>query len=136
MERLPIILHNIACYLDCLPLEAGLGPGAATWSGLLTQFDGLFRRLVLMLSSIEDSLPLLRIMISVLKVPGIQQSKVILYHAGCIYESEKNFIMSCLILGTVGSIFKSIKLCYTEFNIEVQLFDRFVLSLPQRIYSR
>ncbi|XP_015191031.1 PREDICTED: protein unc-79 homolog isoform X6 [Polistes dominula] len=78
VERLPIILHNIACYLDCLPLEAGLGPGAATWSGLLTQFDGLFRRLVLMLSSIEDTLPLLRIMISVLKVPGIQQSKGLL----------------------------------------------------------
>ncbi|XP_034177759.2 UNC-79 domain-containing protein [Osmia lignaria lignaria] len=75
VERLPIILYNIACYLDCLPLEAGLGPGATTWSGLLTQFDGLFRRLVLMLSSIEDTTPLLRIMISLLKVPGIQQSK-------------------------------------------------------------
>lgn len=134
MERLPIILHNIACYLDCLPLEAGLGPGAATWSGLLTQFDGLFRRLVLMLSSIEDTLPLLRIMISVLKVPGIQQSKVIFYKADYIYESEENFIMSYSILGTVGSIFKSIKLCYTEFYIEVQLFDRLMLSLPQRIY--
>ncbi|KYN09887.1 Protein unc-79 like protein [Trachymyrmex cornetzi] len=75
LERLPIILYNIACYLDCLPLEAGLGPAAATWSGLLTQFDGLFRRLVLMLPSIEDITPLLRIMISILKVPGIQQSK-------------------------------------------------------------
>nr|XP_012153958.1 PREDICTED: protein unc-79 homolog [Megachile rotundata] len=75
VERLPIILYNIACYLDCLPLEAGLGPGAATWSGLLAQFDGLFRRLVLMLSSIEDTTSLLRIMISLLKVPGIQQSK-------------------------------------------------------------
>ncbi|XP_032682267.1 protein unc-79 homolog isoform X3 [Odontomachus brunneus] len=75
LERLPIILYNIACYLDCLPLEAGLGPGVATWSGLLAQFDGLFRRLVLMLPSIEDITPLLRIMISILKVPGIQQSK-------------------------------------------------------------
>ncbi|XP_011871476.1 PREDICTED: protein unc-79 homolog [Vollenhovia emeryi] len=75
LERLPVILYNIACYLDCLPLEAGLGPAAATWSGLLTQFDGLFRRLVLMLPSIEDITPLLRIMISILKVPGIQQSK-------------------------------------------------------------
>lgn len=72
MERLPIILFNIACYLDCLPLETGLSPGATTWSGLLAQFDGLFRRLVLMLSSIEDTTPLLRIMISLLKVPGIQ----------------------------------------------------------------
>ncbi|XP_066589783.1 protein unc-79 homolog [Prorops nasuta] len=78
IERLPIILHNIACYLDCLPLEAGLGPGAATWSGLLAQFDSFFRRLILMLSSIEDTTPLLRIMISLLKVPGIQQSKVLL----------------------------------------------------------
>ncbi|XP_076762516.1 UNC-79 domain-containing protein isoform X10 [Xylocopa sonorina] len=78
IERLPIILFNIACYLDCLPLEAGLGPGAATWSGLLTQFDSLFRRLALMLSSIEDTTPLLRIMISLLKVPGIQQAKSML----------------------------------------------------------
>ncbi|EFN81676.1 Uncharacterized protein KIAA1409 [Harpegnathos saltator] len=75
MERLPTILYNIACYLDCLPLEAGLGPGVATWSGLLAQFDGLFRRLVLMLPAVEDIIPLLRIMISILKVPGIQQSK-------------------------------------------------------------
>lgn len=76
VESLPIILHNVACYLDCLPLEAGLGPGAATWSGLLAHFDGFFRRLVLLLSSIEDTTPLLRIMISILKVPGIQQIKV------------------------------------------------------------
>ncbi|XP_034946562.1 protein unc-79 homolog isoform X2 [Chelonus insularis] len=78
VDHLPIILHNIACYLDCLPLEAGLGPGATTWSGLLTQFDGFFRRLILLLSSIDDTTPLLRIMISILKVPGIQQSKSIL----------------------------------------------------------
>lgn len=84
MERLPVILFNIACYLDCLPLEAGLGPGATTWSGLLAQFDGLFRRLVLMLSSIEDTTPLLRIMISLLKVPGIQQSKVMIHR---VYRS-------------------------------------------------
>ncbi|XP_046744184.1 protein unc-79 homolog isoform X3 [Diprion similis] len=75
LERLPTILHNVACYLDCLPLEAGLGPGAATWGGLLSQIDGLFRRLVLLLNSIEDITPLLRIMVSVLKVPGIPQFK-------------------------------------------------------------
>ncbi|XP_048512569.1 protein unc-79 homolog isoform X11 [Athalia rosae] len=78
LERLPTILRNVACYLDCLPLEAGLGPGAATWGGLLSQIDGLFRRLVLLLNSIEDIIPLLRIMISVLKVPGIPQFKSML----------------------------------------------------------
>ena len=69
----------MACYLDCLPLEAGLGPGATTWSGLITQFDGLFRRIVLFLPSIDDVSPLLRIMVSILKVPGMQQSKVIIF---------------------------------------------------------
>ncbi|XP_017885375.1 protein unc-79 homolog isoform X4 [Ceratina calcarata] len=78
MERLPVILFNVACYLSCLPLEAGLGPGATTWSGLLAQFDYFFRRLIFVLSSIEDTDPLLRIMISLLKVPGIQQSKSLL----------------------------------------------------------
>ncbi|XP_043278465.1 protein unc-79 homolog isoform X2 [Venturia canescens] len=77
-ESLPTILHNVACYLDCLPLEAGLGPGATTWSGLLTQFDSLFRRIVLLISSLEDVTSLLRIMVSILKVQGIQQSKGIL----------------------------------------------------------
>ncbi|KAK0097709.1 hypothetical protein PV326_014335 [Microctonus aethiopoides] len=78
VDNLPIILHNIACYLDCLPLEAGLGPGANTWSGLLTQFDQFFRRLVLLLNSIDNTTPLIRIMISILRVPGIQQTKSIL----------------------------------------------------------
>ena len=69
----------MACYLDCLPLEAGLGPGATTWGGLLTHFDGLFRRLVLLLSTLEDvTTSLLRIMVSILKVQGIQQNKGIL----------------------------------------------------------
>lgn len=85
LERLPTILHNVACYLDCLPLEAGLGPGAATWGGLLSQIDGLFRRLVLLLNSIEDMTPLLRIMVSVLKVPGIPQFKVRQYIIYDIY---------------------------------------------------
>ncbi|XP_074099660.1 UNC-79 domain-containing protein isoform X1 [Cotesia typhae] len=78
VENLPTILHNIACYLDCLPLEAGLGPGATTWGGLLAQFESFFRRLILLLPSIENTTSLLRIMISILKVPGIQQTKSIL----------------------------------------------------------
>lgn len=76
VDHLPIILYNVACYMDCLPLEAGLGPGAATWSGLVAQFDVFCRRLVLILSSLNDTAPLLRIMISILKVPGIHQTKV------------------------------------------------------------
>lgn len=75
-EMLSVVLPNMACYLDCLPLEAGLGPGSTTWNALLTQLDILFRRLVLLLSTLDDVEPLLRIMVSVLKVPGISACKV------------------------------------------------------------
>jgi hypothetical protein len=75
-EMLSLVLPNMACYLDCLPLETGLGPASTTWSALLTQLEVLFRRLVLLLSTVDDVEPLLRIMVSVLKVPGISAYKV------------------------------------------------------------
>lgn len=53
-----------------------MGPGIITWSGLLSQFEGFFRKLVMLLPTIEDITPAHRIMISIMKVPGIQQSKV------------------------------------------------------------
>ncbi|XP_054270817.1 protein unc-79 homolog isoform X2 [Macrosteles quadrilineatus] len=77
-EQLPVILHNTACYLDCLPLEAGLGPGASTWSALLAQLELLFRRIVFVMYSLSDVTALLRIMVSVLRVPGVQSTKGIL----------------------------------------------------------
>ncbi|XP_024081973.1 protein unc-79 homolog isoform X2 [Cimex lectularius] len=76
-DTLPVILHNVACYLDCLPLEAGLGPGTGPWSSLIGLIDVLFRRLSLQLQ-IVSPLPLLRIMLSTLRVPGITTCKSIL----------------------------------------------------------
>ncbi|KAF6204812.1 hypothetical protein GE061_018974 [Apolygus lucorum] len=76
-EALPTILHNVACYLDCLPLEAGLAPSAGAWSSLLTQLDLLFRRLSLQIQA-ATPLPLLRIMLSALRVPGMAACKGIL----------------------------------------------------------
>jgi len=75
-EMLSLVLPNMACYLDCLPLETGVGPASITWSALLTQLEILFRHLVLLLSTLDDVEPLLRIMVSVLKVPGIFVFKV------------------------------------------------------------
>jgi len=75
-EMLSLVLPNMACYLDCLPLEASLGTASITWSALLTQLEILFRHLVLLLSTLDDVEPLLRIMVSVLKVPGIFVYKV------------------------------------------------------------
>lgn len=153
LERLPIILYNIACYLDCLPLEAGLGPGSVTWSALLTQFDGLFRRLVLILPSIEDINPLLRIMVSLLKVPGIQQAKVLenrpqtrpltewikLSRGAHTFASIRNNcfkIEQFFFLGNAGSVFQSTELRHTKLDAAVSLFDGSVLPVSQGIYSR
>nr|XP_018900718.1 PREDICTED: protein unc-79 homolog isoform X2 [Bemisia tabaci] len=66
------VLANVACYLDCLPLEIGLG--CAAWSGFLTQLDLLLRKL----PTTPEASSLLRIMNSVLKVPGIPASKSLL----------------------------------------------------------
>ncbi|XP_063244249.1 protein unc-79 homolog [Bacillus rossius redtenbacheri] len=71
VDTLPVIIHNMACYLDCLPLEQGY----AAW---LLQLEALLRRLSLTLHTLQDVLPLLRIMVAVLKVPGISQFKGLL----------------------------------------------------------
>ncbi|CAB0003627.1 unnamed protein product, partial [Nesidiocoris tenuis] len=56
-------------------LSAGLVPSASAWAALLTQLDLLFRRLSLQIQA-ATPLPLLRIMLSVLRVPGIASCKV------------------------------------------------------------
>lgn len=68
----------MASYLDCLPLEAALGPTSPIWSNVLQQLETFFRRLVLLLQTIEDVSPLLRIMITIFKIPVISQYKGIL----------------------------------------------------------
>lgn len=66
---MPIVLRNMACYLDCLPMDAGLG-------AILAQLEALFRRLALQLHSMDGVTPLLRIMISVLRIQGVASYKV------------------------------------------------------------
>ncbi|XP_017778696.1 PREDICTED: protein unc-79 homolog [Nicrophorus vespilloides] len=78
VESMPIILENMACYLDCLPLEAALGPTSPIWNNVLQQLEILFRKLILLLNTVEDIMPLLRIMITIFKIPVISQYKGIL----------------------------------------------------------
>lgn len=78
VDTLPTIVENMAAYLDCLPLESGLGTVTPLWNTLLSQLEILFRRIVFFLSSFEDLVPLLRIMISILRIPCINQFKGVL----------------------------------------------------------
>jgi hypothetical protein len=65
----------MACYLNCLPLEAALGPSTPLWSTVLQQLESLYRRMLFLLNTIDDIMPLLKIMISVFKIPLISQFK-------------------------------------------------------------
>lgn len=76
IDILPTILQNMACYLNCLPLEAALGPNAPTWSTVLQQIEILYRKIILLMNMLDDITPLLKIMSSVFKTPLISQFRV------------------------------------------------------------
>lgn len=77
-ESLVTILDNIACYMDFLPIEAGLGPGAVSWASVLTQLEIFFRNIISIISTFENVTPFFRIMISILRVPAVTTCKGLL----------------------------------------------------------
>ncbi|XP_060537394.1 protein unc-79 homolog isoform X2 [Cylas formicarius] len=78
IEIMPIILHNMALYLNCLPLETSLGSTTPMWGTVLQQLEILYRKLVFLLNVLEDVTPLLTIMTCIFKLPLITQFKAIL----------------------------------------------------------
>ena len=71
-EQITNIVSNLACYLDCIGLETA----SPIWSNILTQFEIFFRRLLALLPNPCDIGPVLNIMVSVLKIPGLTAVKV------------------------------------------------------------
>lgn len=121
IDTLPTIVENMACYLDCLPLESGLGTVMPLWNTLLSQLEILFRRMVFFLNNFDDLVPLLRIMISILKIPCINQFKVgvfITHSVSPLLTLHKNFF---ILTGYAGSIFKNTQSRNTESAIGVLL---------------
>lgn len=76
IDILPTVLDNMACYMNCLPLEAALGPNTPMWSTVLQQLEIFFRKIILLLNILDYISPLLNIMASVFKTPLISQFKV------------------------------------------------------------
>ncbi|XP_044257463.1 protein unc-79 homolog isoform X1 [Tribolium madens] len=100
VEILPTILQNMACYLNCLPVEAALGPSTPLWSTVLQQLETLYRRMLFLLNTFDDIMPLLKIMISVFKIPLISQFKGILepFSKVLSYAIQTNVLKySCLV---------------------------------------
>lgn len=73
LDTLPTWLRNLGEYLQCVPMDAGIGPGI--WSQVVQGIETLFRRIILSLQSLDEPNYLLDIMVCVLKIPGV--SKVI-----------------------------------------------------------
>jgi hypothetical protein len=71
--QLANLLVNLAQYLDCIVLESS----SPAWISILSQFDVFFRRLLSMLNTGTYSIDsVLKIMIHVLKTPGLTSYKV------------------------------------------------------------
>lgn len=70
VDVLPIILRNLSEYLPCVAIDS-LGTNA--WTATIQGIDTLFRRIILILNSLDEAENLIFIMISLLKVPGISK---------------------------------------------------------------
>lgn len=71
LDTLHISLRNLGEYLQCVPMDAGIG--ISSWSLVIQGIETLFRRLILTLHNLEDHDYLLDIMVSVIKIPGISK---------------------------------------------------------------
>ncbi|XP_059622044.1 protein unc-79 homolog [Phlebotomus argentipes] len=70
LDSLPVTLRNMAEYLQCVPSD--MGPGA--WSTTIQGIEALFRRLILILPSLEEPESLLDIMVTLLKIQGVSKA--------------------------------------------------------------
>lgn len=69
-------LSNVTYYIDVLTTDAIGATSALTWTTILSQFDTLFRKIQLTISSFENIDLIFKLMVVVLKIPGIISTKV------------------------------------------------------------
>jgi len=73
------MLLNVTHYVDILTTDTISTTSTLTWTTILSQFDTLFRKIQLTISSFENINIVFKLMIIVLKIPGIISLKVTLY---------------------------------------------------------
>lgn len=73
------MLLNVTHYVDILTTDTISTTSTLTWTTILSQFDTLFRKIQLTISNFENINVVFKLMIIVLKIPGIISLKVILY---------------------------------------------------------
>lgn len=71
LDTLPTWLRNLGEYLQCVPMDAGIGN--SIWSQVVQGIETLFRRIILSLNSLDEPSYLLDIMVCVLKIPAVSK---------------------------------------------------------------
>ena len=71
-ETMMLLVTNLSSYLDCIALETS----SPAWCNILIEFETFFRRLPASLPSPCDINPVLKIIVAILKIPGITSAKV------------------------------------------------------------
>nr|XP_023011875.1 protein unc-79 homolog isoform X2 [Leptinotarsa decemlineata] len=120
VDILPTILQNMACYLNCLPLEAALGGSTPIWGTVLQQLELLYRKLIFLLNTLDDMTPLLKIMSSVFKIPLIAQFK------GLLEPFSK--VLSYAIQTHVLQYNMLVEICYLCYRAFTKERDKLILS--------
>lgn len=70
------MLSNVTYYINILITDTTGTTTTLTWTTILSNFDTLFRKVQLTISSFENINLILKLMIIVLKIPGIISAKV------------------------------------------------------------
>lgn len=87
-----IMLSNVTYYIDILTTDTTGNTSTLIWTTILSQFDTLFRKIQLTISSFENINLIFNLMIVVLKIPGIISTKVKCHKIIYIYVlSVKSF---------------------------------------------
>lgn len=73
LDRLPIILNNMASYIECIIMENI----SVAWGPFITQAEIFFRRVSLIMSNFEGFSCFFKNMLCILRIPGIVLFKVI-----------------------------------------------------------
>lgn len=70
------MISNVTFYIELLTTDTTGTTSTLTWTTILNQFDALFRKIQLTISSFENINLIFKLMIVVLKIPGIISTKV------------------------------------------------------------
>lgn len=137
LETLPTILRNMSEYLSCIPVDQSSGISPVIWSPVVQGIEALFRRLVLVLNSLDDPDYLLHIIVAVLKIPTVSKvsQKII---RSTITKNSNFFHFSFQIIrfqGILDPFCKVISHCVQHTTLQYKILTD-ICCLSARVFSK